>query len=121
MKANPGLSSRFDRILRFEDYQPEELITIGVKMLEERGFSLSPEGLDRFNQIVKQLYLRRDKYFGNARTIRSVILNTIKNYNLRLTQGIDPIDNKILLPADFNNFETALAQITFERKGIGFN
>lgn len=122
MKANPGLSSRFDRILRFDDYTPQELVTIGIKMLEERGYQLSSEGQAYFHQIVNQLYLRRDKYFGNARTIRSLILHTIKNYNLRLANPEQPDkDDKMLLADDFKNFETALSQVSFDRRGIGFN
>lgn len=122
MKANPGLSSRFDRILRFDDYKPEELVTIGVKMLEEQGFNLAPESQTTFHEIINKLYARRDKYFGNARTIRSLALHAIKNYNLRLTKGEEAIvDDKMLIPDDLKNFESAMTQVSFERKGIGFN
>src|SRR5690606_37491381 len=36
LKANPGLNSRFDKILKFEDYTPEDLMHIALMMLDEK-------------------------------------------------------------------------------------
>lgn len=85
MKANPGLSSRFDKTLRFIDYSPSELEEIAISMIESEGYRLSPKAMGLLNGIMKDLYIKRDKYFGNARTVRKIILEVIKNQNLRIS------------------------------------
>jgi SpoVK/Ycf46/Vps4 family AAA+-type ATPase len=84
LKANPGLSSRFDKTLSFEDYNAEQLTDIALKMFKDEGLLISNKALDHLRNYFVALYASRDKYFGNARKVRKVVLETIKNQNLRL-------------------------------------
>lgn len=85
LKANPGLSSRFDKTIRFVDYTPHELEDIAIIMIETEGYKLSVKSKNLLNAIMTDLYSKRDKYFGNARTVRKLILEIIKNQNLRIS------------------------------------
>src|SRR5690606_1292748 len=87
LKANPGLSSRFDKVLRFEDYSPEELNEIAVNMIAARDMRITPKALEHLKTYFQYLYAYRDKYFGNARTIRQVIQEVVKNQNLRMAKS----------------------------------
>lgn len=87
MKANPGLSSRFDKVLKFEDYSPEELFEIATSMINSQEMRITPKALEHLSAYFKFLYDYRDKYFGNARTIRQLIQDIIKNQNLRLAKS----------------------------------
>jgi hypothetical protein len=78
------LSSRFDKTLKFKDYSPAELESIGHSMLKDEGYSLSPGARDALHNVLKDMYHKRDKYFGNARDVRKIILEIIKNQNLKL-------------------------------------
>ncbi|NRA51482.1 MAG: AAA family ATPase, partial [Phaeodactylibacter sp.] len=86
LKANPGLNSRFDKILKFEDYKPKELHRIALQMLSEENVVPSPEAEEHLRAYLTFLYEYRDKYFGNARTVRNVVNDAIKNHNLRLAE-----------------------------------
>ena len=52
LKANPGLASRFDKILRFEDYTEDELFDIALKMFKDEGYTLHPKPKIWFVYIV---------------------------------------------------------------------
>lgn len=39
LKSNPGLNSRFDRILKFEDYTTQELMDIAIKMFGDQNLN----------------------------------------------------------------------------------
>lgn len=125
LKANPGLSSRFDKILKFEDYEPEELFRIAVGMLSEEALILADEAEVALREYLEQLYRTRDKYFGNARTIRGVVQNLIKEHNLKLA-AIDPasrtaaLAESTLFASDLATLKERAEEETFTRSRIGF-
>ncbi|MBI5916539.1 MAG: AAA family ATPase [Bacteroidetes bacterium] len=124
LKANPGLSSRFDKVLKFEDYSAHELLRIALQMLEEKGIVPSPEAEEHLTEYMKFLYNYRDKYFGNARTVRQLVIETIKNQNLRLA-SLTPderenISSNVLNLEDVMDFKLDTSGFIFNKKGIGF-
>ncbi len=84
LKMNPGLKSRFDKTLIFNDYKPETLYKICVQMLKEEELTPNIGAEKHLRQYITKLYNKRDKYFGNARTIRKISAEATKNQNLRL-------------------------------------
>ena len=84
LKMNPGLKSRFDKTLLFKDYKPETLYDICIQMLRVEDLSPDKEAEQHLKQYIKKLYDRRDKYFGNARTVRKIVEESIRKQNLRM-------------------------------------
>jgi SpoVK/Ycf46/Vps4 family AAA+-type ATPase len=84
LKANPGLSSRFDRTLVFDDYSPGQLLEIGLTMIANEGYKLDAKAHKALETAVADMHLKRDKFFGNARTIRKLILDIIHQQNIRI-------------------------------------
>ncbi len=89
LKSNPGLNSRFDRILKFEDYSAQELKEITVKMLNEHSVYFSPEAEKHWDEYIQFLFDTKDKFFGNARVIRTLVQEIIRNQHIRLSQLTD--------------------------------
>lgn len=123
LKANPGLASRFDKTLRFEDYNPQELMDIALYLLHRDGFEVSEQAREHIARYLQFLYEYRDRYFGNARTIRQAMSEVVKAQNLRLSRMPKhtkrerhkiELDDVAVLKLD----KDALS--VFNRKGIGF-
>lgn len=124
LKANPGLSSRFDKILKFDDYNPQDLFNIALQMFEEVGVVVSPEAQDHLEKYLHFIYQYRDKYFGNARSVRQLVAEAIKNQNLRLA-ALTPderenISSNVLLLEDVATFKMDSSGFIFNKRGIGF-
>ena len=124
LKANPGLNSRFDKILKFDDYSPAELCQIALQMLDERGLIPAPEAEAHLKDYLAFLYDYRDKYFGNARTVRNVVTEAIKNHNLRLAaltpEARAATPHNLLSLEDVSSFKTDKSAFVFNKKTIGF-
>ena len=124
LKANPGLNSRFDKILHFEDYLPSDLLEISMLMLQEKGLVTTPEAEERLKDYFIYTYDRRDKFFGNARTVRSIVDEAIKNQNLRLSampiEERNDLNINLLTAEDVMNFRFDEDSAVFNKKTIGF-
>jgi hypothetical protein len=82
--SNPGLKSRFDKFFMFEDYAAEDMHTIAQSLFNKEGVKPDEAATAHLKNYFAFLYEERDKHFGNARTIRHVVGESVKNQNLRL-------------------------------------
>lgn len=84
LMTNPGLRSRFERTFHFNDYSPEELLRISDSMLVNEGMKAEAAAREQLKAYFFALWENRDKFYGNAREVRKVIGEAIKNQNLRM-------------------------------------
>ncbi len=84
LKMNPGLKSRFDKTLIFKDYKPETLYEICLQMLKKEDLIPDKGAEGYLKTYIKKLYTARDKYFGNARTVRKIVEEAVRKQNLRM-------------------------------------
>ncbi|MBA4057788.1 MAG: hypothetical protein C0490_23940 [Marivirga sp.] len=82
--SNPGLRSRFDKYFLFEDYSSEDMFTIALSLFNNEGVTLDEASITHLKNYFASLHTRRDKNFGNARTVRQVVGEVVKNQHLRL-------------------------------------
>ena len=81
--SNPGLKSRFDKYFVFEDYSAEDMFTIALSLFNKENVKPDEAALNHLKNYFSFLYEGRDKNFGNARTVRQVVGEAVKNQNLR--------------------------------------
>jgi hypothetical protein len=98
--SNPGLASRFTRMLTFDDYGPGELVQIVSRQAERHEYVLRPDTLaalrDHFDTLT------RDETFGNGRTARQVFQQMTERQAQRVADLAAPSTDDLItvLPAD---------------------
>ena len=91
LSRNQGLKSRIPTTIHFEDYSPEELEEIFIRMFEKNGFCVTDDALDVFRVIMENESYRED--FANARTVRNIFEDVYKNHAVRFIEtGCDEED-----------------------------
>lgn len=70
LDSNPGLKSRFTHTFQFDDYSPDEMVQVFTRLAKEEDYRLSEDAEKLLLTGMTELYRKRDKNFGNARTVK---------------------------------------------------
>ncbi len=96
INSNPGLKSRFNRYIHFNDYSPKEMLQIFNMYCEKNQYALSVDATDYllnfFNSVDKQT-------FGNGRGVRNIYEKAISNQATRLAD-LKSYDNLMTINID---------------------
>lgn len=123
LKANPGLQSRFDKILKFEDYNSAQLLEIACSMFDEKGLKLEEESKKVLLEYLEKVNRKKDKYFGNARKVRKIVIEIAENQNIRIAtlpkEERKDNESNLILPRDIQKVMNE-EKVIFDKKNIGF-
>jgi SpoVK/Ycf46/Vps4 family AAA+-type ATPase len=116
LDANPGLRSRFPQsnLIHLPNYSNEELINIAEKIASENDYILTEEAKVEINHLLDQQ--RVDDTFGNARSVRNIVLDAIfkKGSDHPISNG-DILTYTILDKTDFEAEKTEQRESPFEK------
>lgn len=86
LSSNPGLRSRFNKFIHFDDYDAQQLVRIFKSFCKKADFKLTPEAEKSLASLFETLTATRDETFGNARTARNLFEAAISLQANRIVQ-----------------------------------
>ena len=95
LDSNPGLRSRFNKFINFEDYTPDELSSIFITMCKKAGYRINGQCMQYVAQYFTVKYEERDINFANARNVRNFFEVTVINQANRLAVNADISDDEL--------------------------
>jgi SpoVK/Ycf46/Vps4 family AAA+-type ATPase len=114
--SNPGLRSRFNRTIRFDDFDEIELLGIQKQMLRSSGFDASDGFHLRSELLWQKLYRERLTGDANARMVRSALEIILENQASRLVRMPKKERHVLceLLPEDLDGVESQLRESQYD-------
>ena len=88
--SNPGLQSRFNRYIHFDDYTAEELQRIFLFNVEKAQYKITREAYNAVLEKIRQKIAEHDKHFGNARYVRNIFESIIQRQANRVSAIPNP-------------------------------
>jgi AAA+ superfamily predicted ATPase len=100
--SNPGFKSRFNKYISFQDYSPEQLQKIFVRLCENGSFKLTLEAEKKLLETFEIMYKEKDETFGNARLARNIFENAVNNQANRII-NLTEITEELLSTIEIND------------------
>lgn len=94
-ESNPGLKSRFNTFIEFDDYTSDELEEILTMMCKNNDYSLSEDVRNRIKLVLNNQVATMDERFANGRLVRNIYDDLIMNHAKRVVD-IDEPNHEIL-------------------------
>lgn len=102
-ESNPGLKSRFNTFIEFEDYSADELEDILVGMCANNDYELSEEARRCMRSYLSNKVETKEENFANGRMVRNLYEDLVMNHARRVFNIDAPskADLKTILDVDF--------------------
>lgn len=82
--SNPGLKSRFNTFIEFEDYKSNELIDILLRMSETEDYVVSDRVKSILSQQLEKIVESKCNEFANGRYVRNIFESMVMNHARRV-------------------------------------
>ena len=92
--SNPGLKSRFNQFISFEDYTSSELQQIFNLQCKSQGLILTDGCNDFLAEYFDRLYHSRSADYANGRDVRNYFEKVIKARANRLAPMLDQVSHE---------------------------
>lgn len=86
INSNPGLESRFNRYINFEDYTADELVQIFLSNLRQAQYKITQDAFSSVQEMISQAVATKTPHFGNGRYVRNLFEKIIQKQSDRLAQ-----------------------------------
>lgn len=107
LNSNPGLKSRFNKYLFFEDYTPEELIGILKLNAKKADLVLSEEAEKFAKEFFTKRCENRPANYANGRDVRNFFEKALINQANRLAE-LETLNDEQLTTLEIEDFNTIL-------------
>ena len=107
INSNPGLKSRFNQYINFEDYTPEQLRDIFKLYCFDQNLVLTDECEEYLLSYFVDLYEHRDENYANGRDVRNLFEKVIRTRANRLSSILDSLTVEQFRTIELEDLERA--------------
>lgn len=106
-ESNPGLKSRFNTFIEFDDYNPSELDKILFSMCENNDYILDEKAKEKIHLYFEQQTSMKKENFANGRLVRNLYDDLVMNHARRVITISNPNNEElsVLSVADVPTFD----------------
>lgn len=94
-ESNPGLKSRFNTFIEFNDYNTSELVDIFARMCQTDDYVLTNNAKEKLISIIENELAKTNEKFANGRYVRNLYEDVVMNHARRII-GLSNFDKKTL-------------------------
>lgn len=94
VESNPGLKSRFNKYVSFEDYSPSELLEIFIRLSNKNKFIVTESAKTKIFNNLADTCINKEN-FGNARYVRNLFESIVQHQFARVS-NIENITDEVL-------------------------
>lgn len=104
-ESNPGLKSRFNTFIEFNDYSSDELIDILLSICKQNDYLLDNELKENVVQYFQEKIEEKNENFANGRLARNVYDNLVMEHAKRVIKISNPTNEELslLVKSDFGD------------------
>ena len=120
LNSNPGLRSRFNKNIVFEDYSESELFSIFMNFCKTYDMKLSIQAENTLKCYLAWLVNNKPANFANGREMRNLFETALSNQANRLAKAVELTDEKLneIEKEDLPFYVTASVQKEAEEHGF---
>lgn len=97
LESNPGLRSRFNKLIHFPDYTAEELLEIFNSYCQTNEMRISSDASLILKQYLQEICDKKPQNFANGRAVRNIFETSLSLQANRLAQKEQINDDELML------------------------
>lgn len=89
-ESNPGLKSRFNSFIEFDDYDADELDAILLSMCQKNDYIMDENAKKLVHSYFEEQISMKDENFANGRMVRNLYDDFVLNHARRVVNVVNP-------------------------------